>query len=725
MPVTDKFGWTVPTVGAHKNMWGQILNDMVDDMDQNIQRVTTIGETAPSSPSEGDLWVDKTGGGKVLKVYRDSSWETISAGTGANELSELTDVGDSTPTDGNILSADGVDFDSKTPDSAGIVTKSGEQIINGVKTFGDFPVTPCSAPMTDYQAANKKYVDDNAGAFDEYTGSKNNMDQDEVITISHPSETGYDARIATFVREVLGEESNWSSIDFDTADEASYQQGDIKGTAVNFQVDTANTSGHFEDSGNSPVTIGPGNTEERIVEGVRFKLTGDDTIYEIISITGDGDGNDGVEFTKQDGDPATKAAGTYAVNYIYGTEFSGGVVKLNESGGLGFWETDYDPALDSDNTAKEYRDMRCEILAGNITTGNRIRITFTANSTLDTSLDNVSIVEQDSGIDGVTTPTEILFSGGSGCTITGGGSATSDELEFETDVSKAYLIHMALSSVNGNVRQNTSLGTTQITYYKDSADANDYAAAVLSSSGYGTFEGDNDIVLIDKIETRLFNQVYPVDQFYIVATTDSNQADCTDWEEINSAAITDTENGESIYYAFSFDGRTTWGIWDDTAEDVGWRPIARNNGGTWQFNSNATPGANYVMWTDAATAGENTHESALEQAFQVSANRMDGSDTGNGVEAIADAEWDNTDGAMDGWSTDATSVNVAIGLKSSTASVTPTIDQITLTYQAPTKWEPIAPNDDWQIEYHDTKTKLIKLGTGTESVVKGRVRIPK
>ena len=33
--------------------------------------------------------------------------------------------------------------------------------INGVKTFGSFPVTPSSAPTTDYQVANKKYVDDN------------------------------------------------------------------------------------------------------------------------------------------------------------------------------------------------------------------------------------------------------------------------------------------------------------------------------------------------------------------------------------------------------------------------------------------------------------------------------------------------------------------------------------------------------------------------------------
>lgn len=37
------------------------------------------------------------------------------------------------------------------------------QTINGIKTFGSFPVTPSSAPTTDYQTANKKYVDDLVG----------------------------------------------------------------------------------------------------------------------------------------------------------------------------------------------------------------------------------------------------------------------------------------------------------------------------------------------------------------------------------------------------------------------------------------------------------------------------------------------------------------------------------------------------------------------------------
>lgn len=40
------------------------------------------------------------------------------------------------------------------------VDLSSAQTIAGVKTFSSFPVTPSSAPSTNYQVANKKYVDD-------------------------------------------------------------------------------------------------------------------------------------------------------------------------------------------------------------------------------------------------------------------------------------------------------------------------------------------------------------------------------------------------------------------------------------------------------------------------------------------------------------------------------------------------------------------------------------
>ena len=40
------------------------------------------------------------------------------------------------------------------------VLMTGDQTIAGVKTFSSFPVTPSSAPTTNYQVANKKFVDD-------------------------------------------------------------------------------------------------------------------------------------------------------------------------------------------------------------------------------------------------------------------------------------------------------------------------------------------------------------------------------------------------------------------------------------------------------------------------------------------------------------------------------------------------------------------------------------
>ena len=42
------------------------------------------------------------------------------------------------------------------------VALTGDQTISGTKTFSSFPVTPSAAPSSDYQVANKKYVDDNA-----------------------------------------------------------------------------------------------------------------------------------------------------------------------------------------------------------------------------------------------------------------------------------------------------------------------------------------------------------------------------------------------------------------------------------------------------------------------------------------------------------------------------------------------------------------------------------
>lgn len=43
---------------------------------------------------------------------------------------------------------------------ASVVRTAGAQLIDGVKSFADFPLTPSAAPAADYEVANKKYVDD-------------------------------------------------------------------------------------------------------------------------------------------------------------------------------------------------------------------------------------------------------------------------------------------------------------------------------------------------------------------------------------------------------------------------------------------------------------------------------------------------------------------------------------------------------------------------------------
>lgn len=81
-----------------------------------------------------------------------------------------------------------------------------------------------------------------------------------------------------------------------------------------FQVDTASTSGHFENESGTAVTVGPGNTAERVKAGVQFQIA--DTWYEIDSVTGDGSADDAVAFT------GTLAAGTYTVDKLEGADVS-------------------------------------------------------------------------------------------------------------------------------------------------------------------------------------------------------------------------------------------------------------------------------------------------------------------------------------------------------------------------------------------------------------------
>ena len=101
-----------------------------------------------------------------------------------------------------------------------------------------------------------------------------------------------------------------------------------------------------------------------------------------------------------------------------------------------------------------------------------------------------------------------------------------------------------------------------------------------------------------------------------VHTTSS--IDSTYWTDINSMTAAQAVGDGTINYCISTDDRTTWGIVDNTS---GERDIVRNNGGTWQYNSNATYAsetwANGATNTELATIAEAMESAAVVTGYQI------------------------------------------------------------------------------------------------------------
>lgn len=122
--------------------------------------------SAPSSPVTGQIYFD-TGLGK-FGVWSGSAWTYM----GDADLSNLVDL-------------------------------TTNQTIGGVKTFSSFPITPSSAPTTDYQTANKKYVDDTVSAAGGFTAEDAQDAVGSILTDSSTLNFTYDDALNTITADVL------------------------------------------------------------------------------------------------------------------------------------------------------------------------------------------------------------------------------------------------------------------------------------------------------------------------------------------------------------------------------------------------------------------------------------------------------------------------------------------------------------------------------------------
>lgn len=188
--------------------------------------------------------------------------------------------------------------------------------------------------------------------------------------------------------------------------------------------------------------------------------------------------------------------------------------------------------------------------AGSLTqSGNRIRVTLESRSTSPTlNIDNVAIVERSgSTANGTTTPTEILFSGGSGVSIPGSSSTVvSDWLEFTIDETKDYLIIFDLSSSGDmHIGQATSGGDG---FYSKSA-SNSYNTQNLSGASFTA----NNTTTIVKLEVEQANIMALIsDTFTAEAQPDSGRIVLLE-EDVDTITL----NTDLKAYA-SRDGGSSW-----------------------------------------------------------------------------------------------------------------------------------------------------------------------
>jgi hypothetical protein len=162
----------------------------------------------------------------------------------------------------------------------------------------------------------------------------------------------------------------------------------------------------------------------------------------------------------------------------------------------------------------------------------------------------------------------------------------------------------------------------------------------------------------------------PTSYFYSIVTNDNGQIDLSDVLSIDDVVVTDTDNSQEIYYAFSFDDRHTFSIFSGGVKrDIASDESSVHGGvdGNWYYRNNAS------TWFAATTSSS---EVALSEAVygldpEFTNNRM----TSANLEAMTSGNW-TTSGFSAGVTT---TLDVAAVLRTTDVKATPTLQNMTFT----------------------------------------------
>jgi len=179
--------------------------------------------------------------------------------------------------------------------------------------------------------------------------------------------------------------------------------------------------------------------------------------------------------------------------------------------------------------------------------------------------------------------------------------------------------------------------------------------------------GGSGVVIIS-YTTGALNAAPTSTSYTVVTGTD--QLDTSSTGQLDSVTVTETLNSQTINYTVSFDNRTTFAIYDSTTSNNGWRPIARNNASTWQYNSNTTAGVSNVTWTNSTT---NAMAAAISQAQGVAANNM----SGTTLNAVTAAQFRQQNGFINSLTS---TLDFSESFKTTSASQIPQTDNIAINY---------------------------------------------